>query len=490
MGKRLKAFLSMGFASLVQVLMNIVRTKLIAVILGTAGVGITSLINNFITTITSFTNLGISNGIVREISKDKTNINYVKEVEITSYIVTLFLSLLSIIFIIIFSKSISLKFLNNIGYKNYIIISSLAIPFLTLNVINISIINGFSNITNLSKANIISSFINLVISVILIYLFKLTGAIYSIVSVAVVTSLIYYFYGLKTFRSDNFSKKISFKYFNISIMKPLFKYGITVIITSLMTNIGLLGVRYNIISNMGIQYNGIFQSVWAMCNQYMLLILSSLTIYYLPTLCSKDSFIDINNEINETLSLVMKLTIPAIILVLNFRFLLIRALYSNQFQLAITLVPIFLLGDLFKSIQWCLSMPFYSIPKLKMQILLEFIYDFILFIFSFVFINKIGLFGVGLGYIFSQIILVLIEYVYLNKVIKYKFSAENIKLLIVSIITILTCIVCTYLFNSMIGHSISALLFIFWSTICIKKEEILNAKIYVQKKFQEKIKKS
>lgn len=482
MGNRLKAFLTMGISSIIQVIINIIRTKLVAILLGTMGVGITSLLNNFVSTITSFTSLGLGNGIIKEISKQKHNPKHIKEVEITSYIITLILSIIAILAIFLFSKSISIQTMKDSSYSNYVIICSFAIPFITLNTLNLSVINGFSSIKNLAQANIMSSLVNLVISVILIYFLKLDGAIYAIFINSIITCIVYFIYGKKTFEDNNITYKFELKYFNLAVMRPLFKYGIVVIVTSLMTNIALLGVRSVILNNLGIDYNGIFQSIWALCNQYMLLILSSMGIYYLPKLCSKNSNSEIVNEMNETLNLVLKLVVPTILIVLNFRYFMIRALYSNEFLIAVEIIPLFLIGDFFKTIQWCICMPLYSIPKLKMQVLLEFIYDFILFTISFILIKKVGLLGIGFAYLFSQIVLVIIEYAYLKKIIDFKYTKSNIFLISVSFLVIFIPCIATYYLDQYLNYLISVLAIIIWSVMCIKKTEIMLFKNYISSK--------
>ncbi|WP_040213562.1 oligosaccharide flippase family protein [Clostridium polynesiense] len=487
MGKRIKAFLTMGFASVIQVLINVLRTKLIAVILGPFGISITSYLNNFIATITSFTNLGINNGIIKEISKDKDNKEYIKKVEATSYAVTTVLSIIAVLIIAFMSKNIAERILKDTSYYSYIIISSIAIPFLTLNLINISVINGFSGIKELGKANVISSIVSLIVSTLLTLFFKTKGAVYSIPVTAFITCIVYFFYGSKCFKSNGTITHINIKDIQISVMKPLIRYGIVVIFTSVLTNYSMLFIRTIIINNLGIEANGIFQSVWAMTNQYMMLILSALTIYYMPTLCSKGTKDEMSKEMNDTLNLVLKLIVPVLILVLNTRWILIRVLYSAEFVAASIIVPIFLIADFFKTIAWCLGMPLYTIPKLKMQIIAEIIYDGVMILFTAFFINKVGLFSIGIGYFVSQLLLSITYYFYMKKTIDFELIKKNLKLIITSVIALALTLASSYFISKGTEILISVGILILWIKINIDKSEVTMAIEFVKNKINKKL---
>ncbi|ERI94320.1 polysaccharide biosynthesis protein [Clostridiales bacterium oral taxon 876 str. F0540] len=472
MNKRLKAFITMGTSSAFQVLLNLVKTKYIAIMLGTYGMGITSYINNIIGTITAYTNLGLNNGIIKEISANKDEKEKINKIINSVYCLTSLVALVSVLILIIFPSLLNLKLIN-IDLK-YVYFATIFIAVLstTITMISTAIINGFSEIKFLGTVNVLSNIAALIINVIAIFYYGLSGAIFSIALTSLSTSLLFIYYVSRSARINDI--KLTYKISNVKfiMLKPLFKYGAVVITTSLMTNYSMLFMRKIIINSLGIEYNGLFQSIWAMCNQYLSLVLSSLGVYYLPTLCSKRNNNEIIEEINSTLSLILKVVLPIIIMVTLFRNLAMNVLYSHEFNTASKYIPIFLIADYFKVIFWTLSMPIYSLPNFKLQIISEILYDLIMILMPLLLINKLGMFSIGLGYLISQIILVIFILISFKKIISLKINRKNKKLILSSIGVLLIITTAVYVLGNIQVIILACFLLIFWAKLNISKSEL------------------
>lgn len=466
---RLKSILGMGFASVIQVLVNIVKVKIIAVLLGTAGVGITSFINNIITTIIPISSLGMNQGIIKEVSENVHDKKRIKSIIVTTYITTFILSIFIIAFIIIFNGSISILNLENFD-KRYTYIALLSIPFLTFNQINIAIINGFKKIKILGLANIISSIVTLIISVALTYYYGLKGAVSAIFITSLVTSFVYWYLGRS--HDDRIVKGIR-GFYDINLLKILIKYSMVVLYTMFISNMYILIIRKIIISKMGIDSVGIFQADWSLINQYLGLVLSSLGAYLIPTLCSLKSKREINEELNSTLKIIMLIAVPMMLCIIVFGRIVIILFYSSKFMEAAELLPLFILGDVLKCIAWVIGTPLWTIPKLKKLALLNTL-DFIAIVgCTYIFIDKLGLYSVAIGYILMNIIEIIFNYFVMKKEIEFKFNKHNYRLILTSVtIVTLSVIVDFYIYNILLRYVIQFLLFLIWVGLSVKRSDI------------------
>lgn len=466
---RLKSILGMGFASVIQVLVNIGKVKIIAVLLGTAGVGVTSFINNIITTILPISSLGMNQGIIKEINENIADRKKINSIIVTSYLTTIILSIFITAFIIIFDRSISILNIDSFD-KKYIYIAMFSIPFLTFNQINIALINGFKKIKALGVANIASSIVTLIISVALTYYYRLEGAIISIFITAVITSLIYWYLGRS--HDDRIIKGIK-GFYDLSLLRILIKYSIIALYTMFLSNMYVLIIRKIIISKMGIDSAGIFQADWSLINQYLGLVLSSLGVYLIPTLCSLKTKKEINNELNSTLKIIVLIAVPIMLCIITFGRIVIILFYSTKFLEAANILPLFILGDILKCVAWVIGAPLWTIPKLGKLAILNTL-DFIIITGStYFFIGKLGLYSVVIGYILMNLVEIIFNYFVMKKELNFKFSKYNYKLIFTSIgIIVLSVIFDLYIYNLIFKYAIQVILFLTWAALSVRKNDI------------------
>ena len=484
MNKRVKAFFSMGTASIFQILLNIIRNKLTAVILGTYGIGILSIINSILGIAQPLSNLSINNGIVKKISEDENNKEELDKVITTAYITTFITSTLLVILMIIFSKQISIANFNDNKYYVFIIIIALSIPISTFNSIDVSIINGFRKINIIAKISISTCVINIFVSVFFIYNYNLNGAIYSIIIMTVISYIINFVALKKIFKVYNFKFRLSIKNFKIDILKTLTTFGMTSIFALLFTNISLLIIKGSITKKLGIEYNGIFQADWAIINQYVGIVFSSCAVYYFPSLCALKTNEEKINEMNKTLEMLLVACVPLFIGVLCFKDIVISTLYSSKFLMAADLLSMFIIGDYFKIIAWTLGYAFLPINKVKEFIIIDFCSNVLFTLLSIALINMFAnLYGVAVAYVILNVVITFVYYFYLKVNMNFRFEYFTKKNIVVSFITLSISYVLIVLLKFEFRYNliICLILLFIWGKIIIDVEKINKIKCYLKK---------
>jgi len=489
MNKRIKAFFSMGVVSIFQILLNVIRSKLTAVILGTYGIGLLSVINNIMGIGQTASNLGMGTGILKKISDDTNSKEEIENVISTSYITSVISSTLVLIMMIIFSKQISIRNFDNTKYYKYIIIIAFSILITTFNSIDAAIINGFKEIRIISRVAILTSIANVISSVFFIYFLKIDGAIYSIIAMSVIGYAINFIALKVVLNKNDMQFRISFSKFKIKILKTLIAFGAITICSLLFSNVSMLLIKTTITKELGMEFNGIFQAVWAIMNQYIGIIFSSCAIYYFPTLCSLKTNEERIDEMNRTLEMLLLVIVPLFIGIMLFKNVIINLLYSKEFALSADLLSIFIIGDYFKVIAWTMGFVLAPINKLKEFIAIEFFANLFFTVASIVLLNKFGsLYGIAYAYVALNILLCITYYIYLKRKMDFHFKFYAKKIMTISFLVLTACYVIIEFTTLKYIYQWILIFFIFalWAKLIMDKEKIAKIKGYLNIKLKKK----
>jgi PST family polysaccharide transporter len=117
----------------------------------------------------------------------------------------------------------------------------------------------------------------------------------------------------------------------------------------LVSSASMLALRAAIIETQGQTANGLFQASWTLTQHNLTLLMASFGTYLLPTLSATHDPGDRRRFLDETLPLIIVLTVPLAGLGLLFMPLILRVLYSADFLPAIALLRWMLLANLFSA---------------------------------------------------------------------------------------------------------------------------------------------
>lgn len=125
----------------------------------------------------------------------------------------------------------------------------------------------------------------------------------------------------------------------------------------LSLTVGMLAVRVVVLHTRGTGDVGLFDAAWTISATYVMLALSSFATYFVPTMAASQDASDRARQIDDAIRLVIGLILPLLIILLCFRDFVIGVLYSKEFLEASRLLRWTLVGDCIRLICWCLSGP-------------------------------------------------------------------------------------------------------------------------------------
>jgi O-antigen/teichoic acid export membrane protein len=466
-----KSVSKLSIPTLLNIIVAIIRTKILALIAGPIGVGIYSQfisISSLSNAILPVGSIGLTRYMSNYFSKNKTGeIAYLARFFfIRNFIIAILLTICFLIFAEKFSEII----LTDLSLYNLFIIFSISIPIsLFFNFVDI-FFRSSRKITNYVIFQSFCALTNLIINVPLIFIWEITGAVVGIVLSTAINSLIgiIIIKKIKIFPNFNIVKKVESK-----VIKDIFWFGISSMVALIVMQMTLLIIKINLGDELGINAVGIFQSVYAISVNYFGIFFALLATYSIPKFSTFNTNKEYNDELNTTLKFLLIVYTPIIVFVYILRTLLIKVLYSDEFLLARELLFFQLLGDFFKAISWTFGL--WLIPKLKIKQWLIFdIINYMVFYFTFyalLYSGKFGIKSVSIAYMISFILHVIINFAYVKISLNFSLSLANLKILsFSSLFVIFAFAISSY--NEGIGYLVILPLLSIWLFLSIKKEEL------------------
>lgn len=458
----LKTTTLFGGVQFFNIMISIIRTKLIALFIGPAGMGITALLNSTINIISGISGLGIETSAVKHISSSYKNedLNTVSTTVSVLRKLVLLTGILGALLAIVFSNWLSIITFGDSSHMYSFVFLSITLFFKQISLGQLVVLQGLRKIKLLAKANFYGNLFGLLFSIPVYYYYKIDAIVPTII-VASLSALIFSFY---------YSKKVKIKNIKLSnkeltlVGKDIIKLGIMLTFSGLLTLLSTYLIQIYIVKTGNIEQVGLFNAGFTLLNSYVGIIFTVMSTDYFPRLSS----ISTDNEkirisvMQQALISILIIT-PIIILFLIFIPLIVKIIYTSKFISIIPMVCFGIIGMLFKAVSW--SMGFILLAKGDSEI---FIKTAIGFNFLSLFLNILGYYYYGLeGLGFSFLIYYFLHFIIVKIITKkrYGFYFEN-KFYQTYLICIIMCCL-TFFFRYITNTNLKYSLMIFMALLSI-----------------------
>ena len=404
-----------GVATVIRMILGIISNKICSVYLGPSGYALLGQYANYSTIASSFATGGISSGLIKYVAEYYDQLDKREKIISTSLFIVLICSAIVGIISIVLCRFFSILLLKSPQYWSIFIISGLMITLNSVGTMISSLLNGLKQITRLITTQIITNFISLGVTIPLVILYNVYGSLLSIFIIAPVTIYINYRFLLKAG-------------FNIRAVKPLFdrnsffklaKFSVMAYTTTLMVPISQLFIRNFIMTRISPESAGYWQGIDKLSTMYLALIISSLSLYYLPRLSEIIDPNELRREIFLGYSILLPLMAIMGLTIFFLRDFIIHFLYAPSFVPMRDLFPFQLLGDFFKIASWLLAFLMLAKAKGKMYIITEVTFSLSYLGFSLFFIQNYGIVGVTYSYCLNYFLyFILFVFLFRNVIFK------------------------------------------------------------------------
>lgn len=414
-----KATSIFGGVEVFKIIIGIIRSKLIAILLGPTGMGISGLLTSTTGMVSSLTNFGLGTSAVKDVSvaysdRDSTRISFVVTVVRKLVWIT---GLLGAVIILFGAPFLSQLTFGNNEYTWAFVWLSITLLLNQISTGQNVVLRGTRQIKYLAKSSAIGSLLGLVTTIPLYYFFGLEGIVPGIIISSITALLLSWHYARKiNIPSVEITGKQVFTE-GRDMLKMGFLINLNVLITSATSYI----VRLYISSNGSIEQVGLYNAGFAIINSYVSLVFTAMATDYYPRL----SAIAHDNTksrivINQQAEIALLIISPILMVFIVFINWIVVLLYSTKFTPINNMILFAAIGMFFKAASWSISYIFVARGASKLYFWNELTANIYLFIFNILGYKFGGLTGMGVSFMIGYI-LYLIQ-VYLISNIKYGFN--------------------------------------------------------------------
>lgn len=419
----LKRISSFGGVQAFNVVVNIVRGKLVALLLGPEGMGINSLFVSSTNTIQQFSSLGLNFAIVKEIASGKDEEGKLGHIMAAAFRLILLTAMLGGAACFVLSPWLSLWTFGDYSRTVAFMALSLSVALTTWGAGYLSLLQGMGEVKKIAKSSLVGGLTGLFFGIPLYYFFGDGGIVPAIIILSL-SIFLFYFY---SFRKTVAYEKIKFTWQSHKpIVRKLISLGLILMVSSLATTTTTYIINVFVRTFGSLDNVGFFQAANSLTNQYVGVIFTALAMDYFPRLSAagKDTR-RMNEVVNRQAEIVTLITTPLVILLILTTPLVIEILLTESFMSITTLMRWLGLGVLLQSVSFPMEYIFIANEHKKIYIWFEIVYANLSWIgFSILFYYLFGLDGLGISLVVRSFIDLIATYIICHKLLGFRYTLK------------------------------------------------------------------
>ena len=436
-----KATSIFGGVQVFNIMVTLIRSKAVAILIGTAGMGLNGLFMSSLNLIKTISSLGLSESAVRDISKahatgdtehiGKTFTVFRRWIWITAA--------LGIAITILFSPLLSKVAFGSFDRTTSFILLSVTFLFGALSGGIYTFLRGTRQIKYLAQANIIGAIAGLFAALPIFYFYGIEGVVPAIILTALGNYLVsLYFRNKVKFTKANISWSETF-----SLGKPMVQLGVSLTLINLMTT-AIAFILSAFISKTGnLSDLGLYNAGQAIVEGYVGMVFTAMATDYFPRLSGvigdDGKWKQLVNEQSELVIIILSIVL---VLLISTTPILIRILLSKEFLASQDFILWAVLSIPLKGLVWVTGFVILAQGDNKLFLKVEVITNVILLGLNLFFYKFYGLNGLGISIIVSFFISLIIMIAVLQSKYSFRFSKEVIGLTLKSLLSLSLCLAC------------------------------------------------
>lgn len=397
----LKTSVLNGVAVLIKIATMFILNKILAVYVGPAGYAAIGQFQNFIQMVTAFSGSAINTAIIKytaEYHEDETKQRAIWK---TAGSIVFLFSILFTFLILIFQKPLSLYIFQTINYQSVFFWFAVFLIFFNFNTLFLAILNGKKEILKLVIANILGSILSLGITGTLALKYHLYGAL---IALSIYQSLAFFVTLLLCYKANWFKFSYLFGKIDKTIAKKFVGFALMALVSAICIPLTQVVIRFYLTHEFGISYAGYWEAMMRLSGAYLMLVTTTLGVYYLPRLSELSTLKHIKEEVYLGYKFIFPLAVVGGLSVYLLRDWIISLLFSSAFLPMRDLFLWQMIGDALKIGSWILAYLMLSKAMTKLFITTEIIFSALLIVLTYIFIQYFGFEGVSIAYLVNYAI--------------------------------------------------------------------------------------
>ena len=390
-----KTSLLNGIAVAVKVASALVLNKILAVYVGPAGYAIIGQFQNAVSIIVSLAGGVVATGVTKVTAQHFDEDGKQHAVWQTAIQLSLVASIVAAIPLLLMGGSLSRWLLHRADMSSVFVWLALTLPAMAANNLLLAIVNGKKEVGIYVTANIIGSLISMLVTGLLTFKFGLYG---TLVAFVINPALLLLATAIIVARCDWFKAKFLWGKINQPALRELSGFGLMGLTSAFTVPISYMVIRNHLANHLGLTAAGYWQASWKISEIYLMLVTTTLSVYYLPRIAEIRNATELKAEILKVYRFVMPVVSVVAITIYVLRDFIISILFTSDFLPMRELFPWQLAGDVIKIGSWILAYIMLGRAMVKVFIITEISFSISFVSISWILVHSLGLIGVALAY--------------------------------------------------------------------------------------------
>lgn len=417
----LKTSVLNGVAVLIKTATMFILNKILAVYVGPSGYAAIGQFQNFIQMVTTFAGSAINTAVIKYTAEYHEDESKQRAIWKTAGSIVFLFSVIFSLLILIFQKQLSVYIFQTVEYQSVFLWFALFLVFFNFNTLFLAILNGKKEILRLVVTNIAGSFFSLIITGILAVKFHLYGAL---VALSIYQSVAFLVTLFLCYKANWFKFSYLFGKIDKVIAKKFAAFALMALVSALCVPLSQIVIRSYLTHEFGLNYAGYWEAMVRLSAAYLMLVTTTLSVYYLPRLSELSNIQDIKKEVYLGYKFVFPLAVVGGLLVYGLRDWVIELLFSPSFLPMRDLFLWQMIGDTLKIGSWILAYLMLSKAMTKLFITIEIIFSLSLIILTYISTHIFGFEGVSIAYLVNYAMYWIVMSLLIFKQLQEKDYAE------------------------------------------------------------------
>lgn len=344
-----------GGASVINIVIGLVRTKILALLLGPSGIGLVSLYTGLMQTATALSSMGLGTIGTRQIAEAvaKDDAHALLVARRAMFWGTLLLAGAGALVVWSLQDQLAQYVLGASEQATIVGWLSLGVALSVAAASQGALIQGMRRIGDMARLSVYGAILNTVFGLVLLWLWGASGLVAYVLLAPLFSFLLGHWFVSKLPKvatNDVAFRELAHQW------KILLQLGIPFMGAGLVGALVQLWIRVEVGSTLGAESLGNFQAAWVISMQYIGFVLAAMGADYYPRLTGViNDHKAVSRLVNEQTEIALLLSAPLFIAMIGLTPWVIHLLYSSAFMPAVDVLRWQIMGDVFKVASWPLG---------------------------------------------------------------------------------------------------------------------------------------
>lgn len=390
-----------GIAVVVKVATALILNKVLAIYVGPAGYAVIGQFQSAVSIVVNLAGGVVATGVTKATAQHFDDEEKQHAVWQTAIRLSLGASIIAAIILLLIRDNLAQWLLHRADMSSIFAWLAFTMPAMAANNLLLAIVNGKKEVGIYVAANIVGSFISMLATGALAYFFGLYGAL---VAFTINPAIVLLATAAIVARRNWFKAAYLWGQINRPALRELSGFGLMGLTAALTMPVTLMLIRDYLAIKLGLPAAGYWQASWKISEIYLMLVTTTLSVYYLPRLAEIRTTHELKAEIFKVYRLVMPVVIIGAIAIYVLRDFIINILFTQDFLPMREIFSWQLAGDVLKIGSWVLAYVMLGRSMVKVFVLSEIIFSLLFVLLSWILVNYFGLAGVSMAYALNYLL--------------------------------------------------------------------------------------